>query len=70
MIQARYPLEQLKMLDEARFCQKTDAINRRLNAVYFHGLGHTQRQRRSWPTSVPTRCGSSWPPSSPGDWRR
>jgi transposase len=32
------------MLDEARFSQKTDAINRRINAVYFWGLGLTQRQ--------------------------
>lgn len=44
MVQARYNAEQLKMLDEARFCQKTDAINRRINAVYFHGLGFTQRE--------------------------
>ncbi|MDA8376471.1 MAG: winged helix-turn-helix domain-containing protein [Planctomycetia bacterium] len=35
---------QLKALDEARFCQKTDAINRRVNAVYFRGLGRTQRE--------------------------
>jgi transposase len=32
------------MLDEARFSQKTDAINRRVNAVYFRGLGLTQRE--------------------------
>jgi len=44
MVQARYGAERLKMLDEARFCQKTDAINRRINAVYFHGLGQTQRE--------------------------
>ncbi len=35
---------QLKALDEARFCQKTDAINRRVNAAYFRGLGHTQQE--------------------------
>jgi transposase len=39
MVQTRYSAEQLKQLDEARFSQKTDAINRRVNAVYFHGLG-------------------------------
>jgi transposase len=44
MVQARYSDEQLKVLDEARYCQKTDAINRRLNAVYFRGLGLTQRE--------------------------
>ena len=33
---------QLKTLDEARFCQKTDVLNRRLNAVYFRGTGMTQ----------------------------
>ena len=44
MVQARYSAPQLKMLDEARFCQKTDAINRRVNAVYFRGLGLTQRE--------------------------
>jgi transposase len=44
MVQARYSAEQLQMLDEARFCQKTDAINRRLNAVYFRGLGQTQAE--------------------------
>ena len=33
---------ELKVLDEARFCQKTDAINRRVNAAYFRGLGRTQ----------------------------
>jgi len=40
----RYTPEQLKALDEARFSQKTDAINRRINAVYFWGLGLTQRE--------------------------
>lgn len=40
----RYTPEQLKVLDEARFSQKTDALNRRINAVYFWGLGLTQRQ--------------------------
>ena len=35
---------QLKALDEARFCQKTDAINRRVNVAYFRGLGHTQQE--------------------------
>jgi len=40
----RYTPEQLKRLDEARFSQKTDAINRRMNAVYFWGLGLTQRE--------------------------
>ena len=44
MVQTRYSQEQLKLLDEARFCQKTDAINRRLNAVYFRGLGQTQQE--------------------------
>jgi len=44
MVQARYSAPQLKMLDEARFCQKTDAINRRVNAVYFRGLGLTQAE--------------------------
>lgn len=44
MVQARYSDQRLRMLDEARFCQKTDAINRRVNAVYFHGMGFTQRQ--------------------------
>jgi len=39
MVQARYSPEQLKALDEARYGQKTDAINRRLNAVYFYGTG-------------------------------
>jgi transposase len=34
----------LTALDEARFSQKTDAINRRINAVYFWGMGLTQRQ--------------------------
>ncbi len=42
MVQARYSDLQLRILDEARFCQKTDAINRRINAVYFWGLGRTQ----------------------------
>ena len=40
----RYTPEQLKALDEARFSQKTDALNRRINAVYFWGLGLTQRE--------------------------
>jgi transposase len=40
----RYTREQLKTLDEARFSQNTDAINRRINAVYFWGLGLTQRE--------------------------
>jgi transposase len=44
MTQPRYSAEQLTMLDEARFCQKTDAINRRVNAVYFRGLGLTVRE--------------------------
>lgn len=44
MTQPRYSGEQLKLLDEARFSAKTDAINRRINAVYFHGLGKTQRE--------------------------
>lgn len=44
MVQPRYSVERLKLLDEARFCQKTDAIHRRINVVYFHGLGFTQRQ--------------------------
>jgi len=44
MVQARYTPEQLRLLDEARFCQKTDAINRRINAVYFRGLGKTQQE--------------------------
>jgi transposase len=44
MVQARLSAEQLRGLDEARFCQKTDAINRRVNAVYFRGLGLTQRE--------------------------
>ena len=39
MMQARYPPEQLRQLDQARYCQKTDAINRRVNAVYFYGRG-------------------------------
>ena len=39
MMQARYPPEQLRQLDQARYCQKTDAINRRVNAVYFYGTG-------------------------------
>ena len=38
-MQARYPPEQLRQLDQARYCQKTDAINRRVNAVYFYGTG-------------------------------
>ncbi|MGC8551781.1 MAG: helix-turn-helix domain-containing protein [Phycisphaerae bacterium] len=42
MVQARYSDSQLRALDEARFCQKTDAINRRINVIYFWGLGHTQ----------------------------
>ena len=33
MVQARYSDSQLRALDEARFCQKTDAINRRIKAV-------------------------------------
>jgi transposase len=44
MVQAHYHPEQLRLLDEARFCQKTDAINRRVNAVYFRGMGKTQRE--------------------------
>ena len=44
MVQARYTPGQLRLLDEARFCQKTDAINRRVNAVYFRGLGKTQQE--------------------------
>jgi transposase len=44
MVQARFEAEQLRALDEARFSQKTDAINRRINVVYFHGLGFTQRE--------------------------
>ncbi|MCC6579811.1 MAG: hypothetical protein IT440_05170, partial [Phycisphaeraceae bacterium] len=44
MVQPRYNAERLQALDDARFCQKTDAINRRINAVYFHGLGFTQRE--------------------------
>ena len=44
MAPARLDAAQLRMLDEARFCQKTDAINRRVNAVYFRGLGLTQRE--------------------------
>jgi transposase len=44
MVQAVYTPEQLRLLDEARFCQKTDAINRRVNAVYFRGLGRTQQE--------------------------
>lgn len=39
MAQARYSQAQLKALDEARYCQATDAINRRVNAVYFYGTG-------------------------------
>jgi transposase len=35
---------QLKILDEARFGQKTRAINRRVNAVYCRGCGRTQRE--------------------------
>ena len=45
----RYTPEQLKALDEARFSQKTDAINRRINAVYFWGLGMKQRRRTPIP---------------------
>jgi transposase len=44
MVQARYSAEQLRSLDEARFSQRTDAINRRVNAVYFYGLGLLQRE--------------------------
>ena len=44
MVQARYSPERLKALDEARYGQKTDAINRRLNAVYFYGTGQLQRE--------------------------
>lgn len=40
----RYTPEQLKALDEARFSQKTDAINRRINSVYLWGVGLTQRE--------------------------
>jgi hypothetical protein len=39
MTQARYAQEQLMELDEARYSQKTDAIDRRVNAVYFYGTG-------------------------------
>ncbi len=42
MVQARYSDSQLRALEEARFCQKTDAINRRINVIYFWGLEHTQ----------------------------
>ena len=42
MNQARYSTQQLQTLDEARFSQKTDAINRRVNAVYFYGLGRSR----------------------------
>lgn len=42
MNQARYSDQQLRTLDEARFSQKTDAINRRVNAVYFYGLGRSR----------------------------
>jgi len=41
MVQTRFSPEQLQQLDEARFSQKTDAINRRVNAVYFRGQGRT-----------------------------
>jgi transposase len=44
MVRTRFTPEQLQVLDEARFCQKTDAINRRVNAVYFRGLGKTQQE--------------------------
>ena len=44
MVATRLDGERLRMLDEARFCQKTDAINRRINAVYFRGLGLTQQE--------------------------
>lgn len=39
MTSARYSPEQLEELDKARFSQKTASINRRVNAVYFYGLG-------------------------------
>lgn len=39
-LQPRYTDEQLRQLDDARFSQKTDVLNRRVNAVYFYGLGH------------------------------
>lgn len=42
MNQVRYSAQQLRTLDEARFSQKTDAINRRVNAVYFYGLGRSR----------------------------
>ncbi len=41
MAHLRYNDAQVQILDNARFCQKTDAINRRVNAVYFRGLGMT-----------------------------
>jgi transposase len=44
MVKPRYTPEELRRLDEARFSQKTDAINRRVNAVYFHGLGRARRE--------------------------
>jgi transposase len=44
MNQARYSAPQLRTLDEARFSQKTDAINRRVNAVYFYGLGRSRAE--------------------------
>lgn len=44
MSQPRYSPEQLRALDQARFRQKTDTINRRVNAVYFHGQGKSQAE--------------------------
>ena len=41
MAHRRYNDAQLQIVDKSRFCQKTDAINRRVNAVYFRGLGMT-----------------------------
>jgi len=43
-LQPRYTDEQLRQLDDARFSQKTDVLNRRVNAVYFYGQGHTHCQ--------------------------
>lgn len=54
MVQSRYSVAQLKMLDEARFCQRTDAINRRVNAVYFHGLGLTRHEASRLANVSPT----------------
>ena len=43
-VQARYSPAPLKLLDEARFGQKTEALNHRVNAGYFRGLGKTQQE--------------------------